>query len=137
MSRATQPEVNWGLLPNDLIIRIIGISTGLTMDYWVKGVTEMKGYKIPSLIPSHMVRMIEFHMNKRMIIRNISSHQSLFIGEGRRDGMGKAESEMFRAYMKAAGTPWKVKAKKTPVRGKCRCSICGKVGHNKSNSKFH
>ena len=96
------------------------------------------------------VAVTEFHMNKEIINRALGNFQADSQKEegGHKftypveryefilEGMNGSTKVGLRRTLRCLD-PYKVKVKKAPVKGKCRCSICGKLGHNKSNSKFH
>jgi len=152
-------EVNWGNLPNDLIMMIIRTSTEdgrlTTLKYWEDQLARrMRSFDVLgewNREPKKKnVAVTEFHMNKELIYKTLGDFQV----ENQREegghkftyppeqyeslleGMNGATKSGLRRALRFL-TPYKVKVKKAPVKGKCRCSICGKLGHNKTSCKFH
>jgi len=154
----TPRSQDWSLLPNDIIMRIIRVSTDngrlTTLKYWEEQVARrMKPFDVLSEWNREPkmknVSMTEFHMNKVRTIKVIGEFQAVWgsaadwfePNQGLRDlrfrmqAGGPTTTDALWRNLKFAPA-YKVKVKVDGKR-KCRCSICGKLGHNKSNSKFH
>jgi len=140
-------QVDWSELPDECIKHILLMLDYVNLAYWNE-ITEQKKYDLfraghTGLISKEQVPMVEFHMNKRKIIRGLTFYQETWdaltpLGIFRaRDHRPDTSDDVRRSL--ASDSPYKVKVIKRKKKGKtsCRCSLCGKVGHNKNNSKFH
>ena len=171
-------QIDWSELPLeciDLIIHFVDLSQ---VDYWVD-ITTQKDYDCnKGLVKASDVPWIEYHMNKRITLKQFARYQRDHKYEVGRDPLerfhamgliiapnGRVAAErlwtqeksdratdlpnthtwqqatLFHLFaLKEHKAPYKVKVIKGKQKGRaptCKCSLCGKVGHNKGNKKFH
>jgi hypothetical protein len=167
-------EVDWSLIPDEVINLILRFVDLANIHYWSDITAQKTHWCGGGVISAKEASIVEYHMNKRLTLKTLGHHQSIRpyeVGRNPYAGLtietwdsigrpgefgewtqeqsddpanffsGQQVSSMMKSLKKHAPTkPFKVKVikkKNKKEQSKRVCSLCGKVGHNKNNRKFH
>jgi len=150
-------NVDWSLLPDDIIKIILNFVDESQKDYWSE-ITKQRT-RIPMLIETEeQKRLLRYHYHKKTILKNIDLHMPknhLELNSALRLNRKKYPTKMslikriidYNSIQELRGVERMIKRntiknKKKSVKSernkkKQRCSVCGKLGHNKNNRKYH
>ena len=126
-------EVDWKQLPLECVDIILHFYDLAQRDYWTN-ITRQKNFTFPLVIHTDAdAKIVEYHINKKRTLNGFHLFRNLST---------PPDAHRMISYLKSV-IPKAYKVKKIPAprpknkKVTCRCSLCGQIGHNKNNRKFH
>ena len=131
-------KADWSQLPNDIYHIILKFYYESQGDYWSQ-ITEQWKIYIPHLLTTQEQRRNAlYHLNKRKLLRSIKNRNGFTNIREVKNPSVKLIVSVLNYYH----CPIKIKEinnnkKSLKNKKQQRCSVCGKLGHNKNNRNFH
>ena len=125
------PRVDWSELPEDVIKIILEFYYDSQREYWSQ-ITKQRIFTYPQLIFTQQEkRMVEYHLNKSHMIGLIPKTKNFapYVDMISEHINFHSNRKKLIIYDKKKGA---YKSKKPQ-----RCSLCGRLGHNKNNRNWH